>query len=91
MPLKKAGPKDELKKLIDKEIPAVERVALAAELARGITVQEPQKDGPPRVYTKAPDLGALRFLEEYSSGKPIQQTQIDAGEGWAGILVPPQK
>jgi hypothetical protein len=87
---KKGGQRDELKLIIDKELPPKQRIALVAELAKGITVQEKGKDGQEKIYTKAPDLGALRFLEEYATGKPVQVSEVQAESGFACILIPNQ-
>ena len=71
--------KREIVEVINKVIPAKERIGLLAELARGITVSEEQKRGEPKVYTKPPDCFALKILEEYASGKPPQSIDLTSG------------
>jgi len=64
-----------LAEIINKEIPPEERVRLVAELARGVLVEEPDGHGGVKVYSRAPDMVALRHLEEFSTGKPIQRVE----------------
>ena len=65
--------KADLAAVINKIISQEERMGLAAELARGVTVEETDKKGEVKIYTKPPDIAALKFLEEYATGKPIQR------------------
>ena len=76
---KKAVTPDELKKmrkLIKKEIPAKERVALLAKLARGVEVEKLLKDGTKTTLKEAPDRESLKLLEEYATGKPSQTVEL---------------
>lgn len=46
------------------------------ELAEGITVQETDKDGKEIIYTRAPDLGALKYLVDRVMGKPTERKEM---------------
>jgi hypothetical protein len=50
------------------------------ELAQGVSCVEFNKDGEPRVYQRAPDLGAVTYLLDKLLGKTPLATQ-DAGNG----------
>ena len=72
---KKAITPDELKKLlklIKKEIPPKERIALLAKLARGVEVERLKKDGSIVTLKEAPDRESLKLLEAYATGAPAQ-------------------
>jgi phenylpyruvate tautomerase PptA (4-oxalocrotonate tautomerase family) len=85
--------KDKLAALINKVMPARERMEKAAELARGVTCLTHDTHGKEKIYDRPPDIGALRFLEEYATGKPVQKTEITPGEGsaFACLVIPAQK
>jgi hypothetical protein len=89
---RKAGIKNkstyEVKAIINSIIPAKERYGLLAELARGITVQEIDKEGGVRVYEKPPSEPALKILCEYADGKPAQSVDVTSGGSKiAGVVV----
>jgi hypothetical protein len=84
----------ELASIIDGVIPIEERVRLVAELARGILVEQTEAHGKQRVYARPPDLAALRWLEEYRTGKPIQHVvdlQNEQGSKPQLIIYLPEK
>lgn len=61
--------------------------AAQKELALGVTVQEPDKDGGLRVYTKPPCSRTLTdMLDRAVTGKPMQSVEL-AGKDGADIPV----
>jgi hypothetical protein len=78
----------ELRRVIKKVIPQVERIELAAELARGVKVQDGVTE---IVYKKPPDLAAIRFLQEYDTGKPAQSLELPDGMDFGFIVIPAQR
>lgn len=84
--------KDALAKIINKVMPPKERVEKAAELARGVTCLTHDTHGKEKVYERPPDIAALRFLEEYATGKPVQKTEItgEGGSAFACLVIPTQ-
>jgi hypothetical protein len=87
--------KDQIANLINKEIPPIERIKLAADLARGVKVQETKVDRKGDVnvvvYTTKPDLNAIEFLENYASGKPVQKQEVKLDDALSCIIVPAQR
>jgi squalene cyclase len=85
--------KNDPSRIIRKIIPMTERVKLLAELARGVTVVETNQKGDTKTYTKPPDEKAIRQLNEYDHGKPVDRSKIDVtsgGEKLSAIaLIPP--
>lgn len=75
--------------VIESVIPFKERVKLAAELARGVTVEESDGEGGTKVYTKPPDMSAIRHLNEMQKGKPAQSTAIKMPEGATPVILLP--
>lgn len=80
--------KDRIAAIIEKAIPAAERIQLAAELARGITKESTNAKGETTIYVTAPSMEALRFLEEYATGKPVQKQEVKINDGLSCIIVP---
>lgn len=81
-----------ISKLICKVMPRKERVEKLAELARGVTIQKVGKKGEIAVFTLPPDEKALRQLNEYDVGRPIDKTKVDItsdGKPVNVILIPP--
>jgi hypothetical protein len=89
--LKKSVTKDRVAAIIEKQIPAQERVELAAALARGLVMSHKDKKTGEitNFFATKPDLDAIRFLEEYATGKPVQKSQIAVEDGFSCIIVPP--
>lgn len=73
--------KSDIADVINSVIPPNERIGLLAERARGVLVQEIDKRGESRVYSLPPSENALKILEEYASGKPIQRTELTGKDG----------
>jgi hypothetical protein len=67
----------EIREIIDSIIPAKERIQLLAQLARGVTVEHASGI----VYKLPPDLQALKILEEYATGRPVQRVVASTSEG----------
>lgn len=90
----RAATKDRLAAIIEKQMPARDRVALAVQLAKGVSTIKLVKgkdgaDAQEVVFKTAPSLEAIRFLEEYATGKPVQTQQLSNDTGFACIIVPP--
>ena len=49
---------------------------LMMELAEGVQVQEPDKEGPPRVYTRVPDKDALKYLMDRGMGRVPERIEM---------------
>lgn len=80
--------RDSLVAIINREIPAQQRIRIVARLARGTRTRS--TDGT-FIYKTLPNLAAVRFLEEYATGKPVQAMEIGSDDGFACIIVPSQK
>ena len=87
--IKASATKDRLAAIIEKQIPAAERVALAAKLARGAQLVKTGKKGEEVIFSAKPDMDAIRFLEEYATGKPVQRQEVKLDDGFSCIIVPP--
>jgi hypothetical protein len=88
--------RDDLARLIESEIPMVERVKLIADLARGVKLAD---KGGGRVYTDPPNMQALVWLEEHVSGKvgmlegrPALPGDSTDAPDWSGgyVVIPKQ-
>jgi hypothetical protein len=91
-PKNKPTAKHDPARIIQKVIPARERIEKLAELSRGITVSETDKKGEVHVYTLPPNEKAIRQLNEYAWGKPVERSKIDVtsdGKPMAVALLPP--
>lgn len=75
--------------IIESVIPFKERVQLAAELARGVTVEESDGEGGTKVYTKPPDMSAIRHLNEMQKGKPAQSSTVKLPDGATPVILLP--
>lgn len=87
----KTKPKD-MSRLINKVISRKERIRILADLARGTTVKKMKKDGTGAIYKDVPNEKALRQLNEYDVGKPIDTTKVDItsdGKPMNVMLIPP--
>jgi len=91
--IKASATKDRLAAIIEKQIPAAERISLAAKLARGAQLVRIEKTGSKKgeevIFSAKPDMDAIRFLEEYATGKPVQRQEVKLDDGFACIIVPP--
>lgn len=87
--------KDALANLINKKMTPDERIDVVVALAKGVTLQEVKIDRNGTVhevvYTTAPRLDAIEFLESYASGKPVQRQEVKLDEGFSCIIVPAQR
>jgi hypothetical protein len=48
----------------------------ALELAEGVVVQEWSKDGPPKIYQRPPDMGAIKYLVDRIMGKATERREL---------------
>lgn len=89
--LARSATKDRLSAIIEKAIPAKERIDLVATLARGAMMSHKDKKTGEVTgfYVTKPDMDAIRFLEEYATGKPVQKQTIAVEDGFGCIIVPP--
>jgi len=87
----RGGAHKDASKLINKVIPRKERIELLAELARGTVLSKTDKKGNTVTYTEKPDEKAIRQLNEYDMGKPIDKVDVTSqGQQVSAVaLIPP--
>ena len=80
--------KQGVRALLESIVDMGEMFEKAAELARGITIQETGKNGELRVYTRAPEVAAIRLLAEYAYGRPTQYVDVPEDSETGVVLLP---
>ncbi len=58
----------------------------ALELAAGISVQVEDKNGVKKIYTKPPDLEAIKYLVDRIMGKPVTKAAAEANSQSGGAV-----
>lgn len=83
--------REELSKEINAQMPLKERVEKAVQLAKGVKMNNGTVETD--AYTKAPDLKAIEFLENYTTGRPVNvlETDDDTKNALACIIIPAQR
>jgi hypothetical protein len=74
-----AGPIDEAERRIADRL--VDLIDYLFELAEGVTVQEKDRHGNTKVYTRPPDRQAIEYLINRIMGKPTERTELAGQDG----------